>query len=288
MGASFASFDSTSDFNLNVDTQGRVVGVGGLEEIPVVELRDTCALDENDMPDCMSELCMQLITLFIFKTIALQMMETLLPKVSNHFAKNTPKPTTSRVQSMAGGSPEHHSEHTDWVYYQYCKPKFGNNSVGGSFVDFNEMVIQFGFMSLFAVGFPGAAFFALINNIQEMRSDANKIINQHQRPPVEQREDIGAWESVLQLVSYTAVVTNAVILGFTSQVIYKIFYEDGIEPISRRYTKYELWIGVAVTEHVIMLIKSMISSVAADEPAKLKAAKRDQAAAEADLKYAPC
>ena len=41
----------------------------------------------------------------------------------------------------------------------------------------SQMVIQFGFMSLFAVGFPGAAFFALLNNIQEMRSDAHKILN---------------------------------------------------------------------------------------------------------------
>ena len=62
------------------------------------------------------------------------------------------------------------------------------------------------------------------------------MITEHQRPPILQREDIGAWETVLSIVSYLAVLTNAVILGFTSQVIYQMFHEAGIEPIGRRYS----------------------------------------------------
>ena len=79
MGASAVSFDSTSGFNLDVDTQHRVVSVVDTDDIPVVELRDVCALDENDMPDCMSELCLQLITLFIIKQFGMQVVETSLP-----------------------------------------------------------------------------------------------------------------------------------------------------------------------------------------------------------------
>ena len=66
-----------------------------------------------------------------------------------------------------------------------------------------------------------------------MRADGIKIVCQHQLAPIELREDIGAWETVLSFISYIAVITNAVILGFTSQVIYEMFYEDCIEPIVR-------------------------------------------------------
>eukprot|EP01043_Picozoa_sp_COSAG02_P024442 COSAG02_NODE_1335_length_13197_cov_5.830279_3_plen_161_part_00 len=44
----------------------------------------------------------------------------------------------------------------------------------------------------------------------------------------------------------------------------------------RRYTKYELWIGVAITEHVVIMIKALIAMAAADEPAYVVDAKRDQ------------
>jgi hypothetical protein len=56
-------------------------------------------------------------------------------------------------------------------------------------------------------------------------------------------------------------------------------------PQARRYTKYELWIGVAITEHVVIIIKAAIASVANEEPVKVALAKREQELAEADLRY---
>lgn len=50
------------------------------------------------------------------------------------------------------------------------------------------------------------------------------------------------------------------------------------------YRKYELWIGVAVTEHVIVLIKSLMAKIAHEEPKNVAGARRDQALAEHDLK----
>ena len=54
---------------------------------------------------------------------------------------------------------------------------------------------------------------------------------------------------------------------------------------ARRYTKYELWIGVAITEHVVIIIKAAIASVANEEPVQVALAKREQELAEADLRY---
>lgn len=58
------------------------------------------------------------------------------------------------------------------------------------FVTFN-IVIQFGFITLFVAAFPLAPFFALLNNIIEIRLDAYKFITQLQRPLAVRAPDIG-------------------------------------------------------------------------------------------------
>lgn len=155
------------------------------------------------------------------------------------------------------------------------------NLLQGCLADFNEMIIQFGFMTLFAVAFPGGAFFALLNNIQEIRSDAKKLLQGHQRPVHSQREDIGGWGSMLHLISYIAVVTNAVIIGFTAKVSYEMIYDsddhDDVPQISERYERYQLWITVAIAEHAIILLKAVIARSASAESSKLKKAQADLA-----------
>ena len=193
--------------------------------------------------------------------MAFQFVELCSPAIARFFAKR--KYSEPELEKVTDGLPDvvdklnpDRAAHSEEIYNQFTKPKFGDVSIGGCYTDFNEMVrslyslypkrcvlidlpwvqvIQFGFMSLFAVAFPAAGFFAMVNNLQEIRSDAHKIVNQHQRPPVGQREDIGAWASVLSTVSYLAVITNAIILGFTAKVIYDSQFEGGVDDIAGRY-----------------------------------------------------
>ena len=51
--------------------------------------------------------------------------------------------------------------------------------------------IQFGFVTIFVAAFPLAPLFALLNNIIEIRSDANKFVTQLQRPMATRAQDIG-------------------------------------------------------------------------------------------------
>lgn len=50
------------------------------------------------------------------------------------------------------------------------------------FYEYLEMVIQFGFVTIFVCAFPLAPLFALINNVFEIRLDARKIITTYKRP----------------------------------------------------------------------------------------------------------
>ena len=50
------------------------------------------------------------------------------------------------------------------------------------FYEYLEMVIQFGFVTIFVSAFPLAPLFALLNNIFEIRLDARKMILAYKRP----------------------------------------------------------------------------------------------------------
>ena len=70
-------------------------------------------------------------------------------------------------------------------------------------------MLQYGFVTLFAVAFPLAPFFAFLNNLLEMRCDSAKFIVSYRRPFARITErDIGAWYSILYFISRLSVLTN--------------------------------------------------------------------------------
>ena len=56
------------------------------------------------------------------------------------------------------------------------------------------MFLQFGYVFLFSSVFPAAAFWALLNNVTEIRSDAFKMCRIYQRPFSQPASNIGAWQ----------------------------------------------------------------------------------------------
>lgn len=73
--------------------------------------------------------------------------------------------------------------------------------------------------------FPLAPFFALLNNIAEIRLDAFKMVTQARRPLAERAEDIGAWFGILRIITYAAVVSNAFVIAYTSDYIPRMVYK---------------------------------------------------------------
>jgi len=86
----------------------------------------------------------------------------------------------------------------------------------GTFMEYNELMIQFGYMTMFAVAFPLAAVFALINNIIEIKVDATKMVYGVQRAKYEGANNIGTWMSVLIFMANCSIVTNIALVCFTS------------------------------------------------------------------------
>ena len=73
-----------------------------------------------------------------------------------------------------------------------------------TFDDYNEMVVQFGYLALFAPAFPLAPVLALLNNIIEIRIDAVELCHIFERPTWNQSENIGSWFAVLNVVGFFA------------------------------------------------------------------------------------
>jgi len=95
----------------------------------------------------------------------------------------------------------------------------------GLFQEYLEMVLQFGFITIFVAAFPLAPFFALLNNWVEIRLDAQKFVCETRRAVAERAENIGIWFKILDMLAQFAVITNAFLIAFTSEFIPKLVYK---------------------------------------------------------------
>ncbi|RVE52062.1 hypothetical protein evm_003340 [Chilo suppressalis] len=98
---------------------------------------------------------------------------------------------------------------------------FGNM---GLFPEYLEMVLQYGFVTIFVAAFPLAPLFALINNVLEMRLDARKLLACYRRPVPQRVTDIGVWYRILDSIGKLSVITNGFIIAFTSEFIPRLVY----------------------------------------------------------------
>lgn len=92
------------------------------------------------------------------------------------------------------------------------------------FWQYLEIVLQYGFVTMFVAAFPLAPFFAWLNNIVEIRLDAVNFIMNFRRPVAQRAEDIGAWFYILSTLTELSIIVNAFVLAFTSELIPKLVY----------------------------------------------------------------
>lgn len=86
----------------------------------------------------------------------------------------------------------------------------------GTFDDYAEMVIQFGYTTMFVAGFPLAPLMSLVNNYVEIRVDAWKLCQLCRRPEPRSCEDIGTWYYILEIISMSSIFINSGIVAFTA------------------------------------------------------------------------
>ncbi|KAJ8261623.1 hypothetical protein GJAV_G00156420 [Gymnothorax javanicus] len=183
--------------------KGKVVGHPGEPVYLLGRYRN----EECDPGGCLIELTTQLTVIMGGKAIWNNIQEVLFPWVKNMISRRLKNSASETV------IPRWEQDYRLQPVGKLCL-----------FREYLEMVIQFGFVTLFVASFPLAPLLALINNMVEIRVDAWKITTQFRRNIPEKAQDIGAWQPILRGVAILAVATNATIIAFTSDMIPRLVY----------------------------------------------------------------
>uniref|UniRef100_A0A3Q0RB70 Anoctamin n=1 Tax=Amphilophus citrinellus TaxID=61819 RepID=A0A3Q0RB70_AMPCI len=128
----------------------------------------------------------------------------------------------------------------------------------GLFAEYIELLVQFGYLSLFSCVYPLTAVLLLINNVTEIRSDAYKICNLFRKtfsPPV---ANMGVWQTAFEILSFVSVVSNCWLL-LLSPRLQELCREGGLSSTN------VLLLAVLV-EHVLILVKFIMAALIPDEP----------------------
>ncbi|KAH3784068.1 hypothetical protein DPMN_162019, partial [Dreissena polymorpha] len=145
--------------------------------------------EECNNGGCLVELAQQLSVIMIGKQMINNAQEIIVPKVKAFFHRMKIKVDKSRVQSR-------------WEEdYQLIENE-------GLFAEYLEMVLQFGFITIFVAAFPLAPLFALLNNWVEIRLDSQKFVCETRRPVADRAQNIGVWFSIMDGLAQIAVISN--------------------------------------------------------------------------------
>lgn len=165
---------------------------------PFITDYDACVIS------CMKELQVTLGTIFITRLATGSITSVVVPYVNQKLRE---KQELKGVEDL--------SDMSD-VERSFLSPEY--HVLLGQFEDYAELMIQFGYTTMFIASFPLATVLSFINNYVEMRVDAWKLCQLYRRPEPRSCEDIGTWYTILYLVSVFAVLTNAALIAFTSTV----------------------------------------------------------------------
>lgn len=140
--------------------------------------------------------------------------------------------------------------------------KFRNQSTlpafPGLFAEYIELLVQFGYLSLFSCVYPLTAVLLLINNLTEIRSDAYKICKLFRKPFSPPAASMGVWQIAFEVLSFVSVVSNCWLL-LLSPWLQKLFQE-------REMSSTNMLLLAVLMEHLLIVVKVILAVVIPDEP----------------------
>ncbi|CAG5926927.1 unnamed protein product [Menidia menidia] len=168
-------------------------------------------LEECHPSGCLIDLCMQMGIIMVLKQTWNNFMELGCPLVQNWWTRRRLRREHSHIAKAS---------FPQWERDYNLQPM----NAYGLFDEYLEMVLQFGFTTIFVAAFPLAPLLALINNVIEIRLDAYKFVTQWRRPLPSQAKDIGIWYGILEGIGILSVITNAFVIAVTSDFIPRLVY----------------------------------------------------------------
>lgn len=243
-------------------------------------------LNEIGESDCMYELQSQLISVFIAKATLEQIIELLAPIALSLLSRIINLPGQRRTRRSATDDIEERQRLIDCGaviddHTLYTPPRRNHYTeeddvravldeqqrlpYEDTIDDYGEIVIQFGFICLFGVAFPLASFVSLLNNLIELRTDAYKILNIHQRPDTDVATDIGGWLTAVRGLSMMSIVTTSALLTITTPALQRslsIFLPTQSLLIQSEYRL----LCFVVMEHLLFAVRWAVDFMISETP----------------------
>ncbi|XP_051999730.1 anoctamin-10 isoform X1 [Xyrauchen texanus] len=189
-----------------------------------------------------------LATLLITSQILNQVMEAFLPY---WLQRRRNKKVHKRMRRLMGDK--------ELPLLEQVQLETDMNTYLGTFDDYLEQFLLFGYVSLFSCVYPLAAVLVVLNNITEVYSDAFKMCHVFKRPFTEPASDIGVWQLAFETMSIIAVVTNCALIGLSPQV--KAYFPE---------SETQLILIVVAIEHVLLALKFILAFVIPDVPKQIQ------------------
>lgn len=223
----------------------------------------------SNKPDCMVELESQMMSLVITKATIQQLMEIGIPFIVSRVKQFLAVRKAGKVNSATPLSPG--TEQGDGGELAFASTPNNQYVIESKLApyqstieDYAEMVIQFGYLSLFGLAFPCAALVNLLNNLVEVRTDAFKILALSQRTNADDAADIGAWYLILQFLGWFSVLTNTGLLVYTANSVKGLFKPNTDEKVETLIKVLAFFI----MEHILFALKGAAAALIKDIPGR--------------------
>ncbi|XP_064226386.1 anoctamin-9 isoform X3 [Aotus nancymaae] len=171
-------------------------------------------LEECHASGCMMDLFVQMAIIMGLKQTLSNCVEYLGPWLAHKW------------RSKRASAPARDPELRDWQRNYLLNPV----NTFSLFDEFMEMMIQYGFTTIFVAAFPLAPLLALFSNLVEIRLDAIKMVRLQRRLVPRKAKDIGTWLQVLETIGVLAVIANGMVIAFTSEFIPRVVYKYRYSP----------------------------------------------------------
>ncbi|OAF70406.1 Anoctamin-like protein [Intoshia linei] len=210
--------------------------------------QDNCGSKGN----CMAMLSIQILVLMIAKPLPKFAKDIVLPLIVG-LIKHKRLPFNTSVNITA--------DDTSFIEREFQKPKLDDFTLS----EYNEKIILYGFVMIFAASLPIGPFIVLIVIFIDIKVDAKRMLWMFQKPVSNIAQDIGMWQVILQFLNIIGVISNGFLIAYTSDWGY----------INLKTHTHKLAF-VLIFEHVIFGIKFLIDVFIPDVPKHVRLALRKE------------
>lgn len=189
--------------------------------------------------DCTGEVAASLSTIFIAQLVVRALVQVVVRKVMQDIKERNESSGT-----LPGQFPTP-------IEQQYVLDEYPE--MLGTLRDYSELVVQYGYTVLFVAAFPLAPTLAFVSSFIQIRIDGWKLCQAFRRPQPKKAEDIGVWQTMVEILSVLGVVYNYALIFFTGRYLVDVKWS------------YR-WILFVAAEHATLFSKFIIGELIDDVP----------------------